>query len=277
MIGVPFKRVFIFLSCFLLFGCEKSEEKYMDDHSLPTMSSSPVISKVQTLQPIKKESYLYKVINVIDGDTIVIRDFKNINNLDITVRMIGVNAPESSTLKTGYEECYGKESSLYAETQLLNSYVSIEQDSSQDIVDKYGRMLAHVFLENNENYQINAIKNGYAFSYIYNNPSQYQKEYEDAQLYAKNNLQGLWKSCDVLKKEVNIIGNANKDNKDNTSSDNINCEIKGNISNTGEKIYHTSECKNYLDIVIIEKNGERCFQSETEALSAGWRKARNCN
>lgn len=47
--------------------------------------------------------------------------------------------------------------------------------------------------------------------------------------------------------------------------------IKGNISSTGEKIYHVPGGQ-YYDKTTIEKSlGERCFSSEEEAISAGWR------
>lgn len=52
--------------------------------------------------------------------------------------------------------------------------------------------------------------------------------------------------------------------------------IKGNISSSGEKIYHTNDCLSYSKTVIDKKNGERWFKSEDEAVQAGWRKANNC-
>lgn len=47
--------------------------------------------------------------------------------------------------------------------------------------------------------------------------------------------------------------------------------IKGNISSTGEKIYHIPG-EQYYDKTKIDKSmGERCFFSEKSAISAGWR------
>lgn len=54
------------------------------------------------------------------------------------------------------------------------------------------------------------------------------------------------------------------------------CEIKGNISSTDEKIYHMLGCGSYNKTVIDESAGERWFCSEQEAVDAGWRKAENC-
>ena len=57
---------------------------------------------------------------------------------------------------------------------------------------------------------------------------------------------------------------------------NTDCNIKGNISTAGEKIYHLPGCGSYDKTQIEEKRGERWFCSEKEAQSAGWRKALNC-
>jgi hypothetical protein len=52
--------------------------------------------------------------------------------------------------------------------------------------------------------------------------------------------------------------------------------IKGNISSSGEKIYHLPGCDYYNQTVVDESKGEKWFCSEAEALAAGWRKAKNC-
>lgn len=47
--------------------------------------------------------------------------------------------------------------------------------------------------------------------------------------------------------------------------------IKGNISSTGEKIYHIPGGQFYAKTKIDRSAGERCFFSEKSAISAGWR------
>jgi hypothetical protein len=54
------------------------------------------------------------------------------------------------------------------------------------------------------------------------------------------------------------------------------CLIKGNVSSTGERIYHPPGCKYYAATVIDTKRGERWFCSEKEAVSAGWRRTKVC-
>ena len=52
------------------------------------------------------------------------------------------------------------------------------------------------------------------------------------------------------------------------------CDIKGNISESGERIYHLPSNRYYDVTGIDESRGERWFCSEAEARAAGWRPAK---
>jgi hypothetical protein len=52
------------------------------------------------------------------------------------------------------------------------------------------------------------------------------------------------------------------------------CNIKGNVSTRGERIYHVPGQKYYDETRISASHGERWFCSEEEARAAGWRKSR---
>jgi endonuclease YncB( thermonuclease family) len=52
------------------------------------------------------------------------------------------------------------------------------------------------------------------------------------------------------------------------------CNIKGNISASGERIYHMPTDRYYDATGIDESRGERWFCSESEAVAAGWRPAK---
>lgn len=144
---------------------------------------------------IKSNKTQYLVVNVADGDTIsVIKKGEDIDS-KITVRILGIDTPEKYTTRTGYVECYGEEASEYAKNLLLNKLVYLEFDDSQDKKDKYGRVLAHVFLENNLNYQEKVIQDGYAFLYVYKNKTKYFDIYAKAEKQARINNVGVWKYC----------------------------------------------------------------------------------
>lgn len=51
------------------------------------------------------------------------------------------------------------------------------------------------------------------------------------------------------------------------------CRIKGNISSSGERIYHVPGGQ-YYDVTRISRaKGERWFCSQAEARKAGWRRS----
>ena len=52
------------------------------------------------------------------------------------------------------------------------------------------------------------------------------------------------------------------------------CATKGNISSSGERIYHVPGQRYYDATKISGIKGERWFCTEQEAVRAGWRKAK---
>lgn len=52
------------------------------------------------------------------------------------------------------------------------------------------------------------------------------------------------------------------------------CVIKGNISSSGERIYHVPGQRYYDKTLINVLQGKRWFCMEQEAIAAGWRKAK---
>jgi len=139
-----------------------------------------VIERLQTIE----NSHTYTVTEVTDGDTIKVTR----NNETKTIRIIGIDTPEKYPTQTGYEECYGKEASDFATKTLSGQIVIIETDSTQDTIDKYGRILGHVFLSGSVYYEALAIQEGYGFHYIYKTPSKYDDQLKIAEEKAKKNI-----------------------------------------------------------------------------------------
>jgi len=204
----------------------------------------------------------YKVVRVIDGDTIDV----SIDGKTQRVRMIGINTPESVDPRKPVE-CFGIEASEKAKEMLLNNEIELENDLSQDDKDKYGRLLRYVKTKDGLFYNLEIIKQGYAFEYTYLLPYRYQSEFKNAQKYAQANQVGLWAN--------GICGIKNTEAVISTSTD-AKCSIKGNINSKKEKIYHTLNCPYYKQTVIDETAGEKWFCTEANAIEAGWRKAENC-
>lgn len=82
-----------------------------------------------------------KLIRVVDGDTIVV----NLNDEDVTVRLIGVDAPESVNPDELKNTAEGVESSDFLK-EFLSDYEEVYLDFDSDIIDDYGRVLAYVWL-----------------------------------------------------------------------------------------------------------------------------------
>jgi len=133
------------------------------------------------------EEKLWILKEVIDWDTIKVEE----NGSTYNVRMIWLDAPESSTTRYWYIEEYGAEAKDHLK-QLLNwKNISLEFDETQGEEDKYWRKLAYVFVNgNNINKQM--IEDGYAWEYTYNLPYKYQSEFKEAQKTAELKNNGLW-------------------------------------------------------------------------------------
>lgn len=133
----------------------------------------------------------YKLVEVVDWDTIKVQDYSG--NVE-SVRMIGIDAPEDSTLRYGYKECFGKEATSHLKEILEgNEYVQIEFDNTQWYYDKYNRLLWYLIL-NKENINKQMIFDWYAFEYKYNLPYNYERDFKRAEGEARRDSKWLWAS-----------------------------------------------------------------------------------
>lgn len=128
------------------------------------------------------------VKRVIDGDTIELASGEK-------VRYIGVDTPEkvSPTVST---QCFADEASRYNQSLVEGKNVTLSQDTSAR--DRYGRLLAYVYLEDGRFLNEELVKNGYAFSSAYPPDIANQRVLEQAQESARSQSLGLWKQCEIL-------------------------------------------------------------------------------
>ncbi len=128
------------------------------------------------------------VIRTVDGDTI--KAF--VENQEVTVRILGINTPESVDPRRTVE-CFGKEASQKLKDLLEGKEVALYADPSQDSVDKYGRYLRYVVLrDTGEDIGKILLEDGYAYEYTYKVPYVFQQEYQRAMNEAKDAQRGLW-------------------------------------------------------------------------------------
>lgn len=142
----------------------------------------------------------YEVTKITDGDTIHIR----MDGRDEIVRLIGINTPETVDPRRQVE-CFGKESSARMNEIAIGKIVRLEYDESQATRDTYGRLLAYVYLEDNQMLNRKMIAEGYAYEYTYMTPYKYQKEFIKLQNLAQTSKRGLWSedTCNGNKKFSN--------------------------------------------------------------------------
>ena len=200
---------------------------------------------------------LVKVVRVVDGDTIEIEGGKK-------VRYIGVDTPETVDPRKPVQ-CFGVEASKKNKELVEGKMVRLEKDITDR--DKYNRLLRYIWLDD-VLVNLELVKQGFAYSYSYPPDIKYQDQFLKAQREAREAKRGLWNACPDAEKKtaVPVID----------SAPNGSCLIKGNISASGEKIYHLPGCGSYSKTQIDEARGEKWFCSESEAQAAGWRKALNC-
>lgn len=124
----------------------------------------------------------------IDGDTI----HATIDGENKTIRMLLIDTPETVHPSKGIQP-FGKVASDFTKQQIKKAKkVELEFVKSSDKVDKYNRLLAHVFVDG-KNLQAELIKNGYArVGYIYNNKDPYITEYKKLEKSAKQQQIGIW-------------------------------------------------------------------------------------
>lgn len=140
-------------------------------------------TSVQTGQAIDGE---YEVVSVTDGDTFEI----NYNGTKTKVRLIGIDTPESVHPNSKKNNKYGEEASKYTKSLLERKTVKLEFDVSPQ--DKYGRLLAYVYLEDGEMLNEKLLKEGYAQVATYPPNVKYVENFKELQKEARENKVGFW-------------------------------------------------------------------------------------
>ena len=197
---------------------------------------------------------LIGVASVIDGDTLDIHGQR--------VRLHGIDAPESgqSCERDGRPYRCGQQAALALADRIGRATVRCEQRD----VDRYRRIVAVCRIGKTD---LNAwmVRQGWAIAY-----RRYSRDYVGDERAAQAARAGMWAGRFVEPakwRRGERLQSANE-----TAGDS--CQIKGNISRNGERIYHVRGARHYGRTRVDEGKGERWFCSEAEAQAAGWRRSR---
>jgi micrococcal nuclease len=118
-----------------------------------------------------------------DGDTILLKN----NN---RVRYIGINTPEVAH-KDQPAEPYGYAAKKYNIKLVYGKQVRIEYDRNKK--DRYGRLLAYVFLKDGKFVNEAMIREGYAYCLFHKENSKYSDLFLKTQREAMKSNRGIWR------------------------------------------------------------------------------------
>jgi micrococcal nuclease len=231
---------------------KESKDTFSEDRAATQGAQSDEVNNSPTTT--KSDEVLVK--KVVDGDTI---ELENGSRL----RYIGIDTPETVDPKSPVQ-CFGRESSAKNKELVEGKKVRLELDVSNE--DRYGRLLRYVYVGDTFVNEY-LVREGFAKASSYPPDVKYQDKLRTAEASARASNKGLWSSCTVAgstSQNYNVSGSLGGD-----------CKIKGNISSSGEKIYHLPSGNFYSKTVIDESKGERWFCSESEAQAAGWRASKS--
>jgi len=242
-------------------GCSPAENTRMAAAEIRTASVTPSLRATDTAAApdcisahARREEAA--VTHVIDGDTIDVDE----GGVPFRVRYVGMDAPELAGEPMAAE-------ALAANQKLLEGK-KIVMIRDQSEADRYGRLLRFVFA-GDMFVNLELVRLGMARATPYPPDVSCQAEFEAAQRGALQTGRGLW--AVVLSLTPPGGGGTCAAG---CATPQAGCRIKGNISASGEKIYHVPGGKFYDQTVIEPEKGERWFCTEAEAAAAGWRKSK---
>lgn len=260
-------RKLIVAFCMVIFlilgGCAAGEQQ-------EDVSKQPLESTEKTGEPEKASSVSSRetetnnrltgtVVYVVDGDTF---DVKLRNGKEERVRMTLVDTPETKHPRLGVQP-FGPEASAFTKKLLTGEDVSLEMDVQER--DRYGRVLAYVWL-NGKLVNEQLIAKGLARLAIFPPNTKYVDRFEGVQQKAREQRLGIWSVEDYV---TDRGYNGELAKKEKNASPAGDCQIKGNISSSGAKIYHMPGNQSYE----ITKP-EQMFCTKKEAEAAGFRAAK---
>jgi endonuclease YncB( thermonuclease family) len=202
--------------------------------------------------------------SVIDGDTIEIAGQR--------VRFNGIDAPELS------QQCEDAQGFRYqcgaAAAEALDDFLAKSRPIRCEFVewDRYGRYVGNCFRADGQSVAAWLVESGHALDWPKYSGGAYAGEQASAQQAKRALWSGSfqepweWRSSHQAEGKSAIVPLLGLSSGE--------CNIKGNLSQKGERIYHVPGQDNYDRTRISAGKGERWFCSEQEARNAGWRRAR---
>jgi endonuclease YncB( thermonuclease family) len=227
------------------------------------------------LQGVALAEEIRGIPRIIDGDTVQISATK--------IRLQGIDAPETDQLcldRNGKRWTCGIE----ARDQLIQKAGSKIWTCRTNSIDRYGRSLATCDVDGSD---INRwlVREGWAMSYV-----RYSHVYDADERAARQAQVGLWSGAFIApwdwrhRTKTTEIRGAVSVPKDAQSillsaasaaeAPTPQCAIKGNVTRSGECIYHVPGGRYYNAVKMDMSKDKRWFCTEAEASAAGCRRSK---
>jgi endonuclease YncB( thermonuclease family) len=132
-------------------------------------------------------TYRGTVTHIVDGDTL---DVRLTSGRTERIRLIGIDTPERGV-------CYFSHAAARVGQLAMSKQVVLRGDPTQDTRDRYGRLLAYVWLPGGKDLGYQLVAGGFAKVYVYRNAFQRLSAYRTAGAAAKSATAGQWKACSV--------------------------------------------------------------------------------
>ncbi len=155
-----------------------------------------------------------RVVHVVDGDTVDVQLVRNRDGVEPNglaegagvesgpevgdwdaethrVRMLGIDAPEMKDARTGRPGHYAKEATAYVRARVMRGPVTLRLEANETR-DRYGRLLAVVWLSENESLNEALVRDGMAYVYRVRG-SGIVRSLESVEADAARRRTGLWK------------------------------------------------------------------------------------
>ena len=192
---------------------------------------------------------------IIDGDTMDVRGTR--------IRLFGIDAPErKQTCRVGSQRwACGQRAARALHDRIGNRSVRCEER------DRETRIVAICRAGTVELNQWMVLE-GWALAY-----RQYSRSYMDEENRARAAKRGVWRGEFVppwdWRRGKRLPGVKRSAQKSSGG-----CRIKGNISESGKRVYHIPGGRFYEKVRVDTWKGERWFCNASEARRAGWRRSR---
>lgn len=189
---------------------------------------------------------------VVDGDTLEIAGEK--------IRLHGVDAPESDQYCTvaAFEYPCG----VMATAWLVEATLGRELHCEVVTRDRWGRIVALCTVDGRSLNEM-IVTAGWAVAF-----RKYSRQFEAQEADARRGGRGVWQGPFVFP-----VAWRRGDREQRLYALDDACPVKGNVTGSGERIYHVEGGASYERLQINPGQGDRCFETVAEAADAGFRPA----